>query len=247
MKLLLANPNTTQAVTIRIAGAARSVASPGTEIQAVTAPFGAAVISTRAEMAIAEHASLATLATHAHGCDAAIIGASLDSAVRAAREMLPCPVLGITEAALHTACMLGGRFGILALSSRAATITREMIDAYGLLPRMAGMRWLDTTPQGLLAGPGALVPGLAEAATTLVESDLADTVILIGAVMAGMPPLLQSRVPVPVLEGVTCAVAMAEALVRLRIPKATAGSYAALPARTLTGIDPALQARFGAP
>ena len=245
MRLLLANPNTTQAVTDRIAAAARAVAGPGTEIVAVTAAFGAEVIATRTEMAVAEHASVTMLASHAEGCDAAIIGASLDSGLRAAREMLHCPVVGITEAALHTACLLGGRFGVLTLSARAAVITREMIEGYGLLGRLAGMRRLDTTPQGLLAGPEALVPGLVEAAGALVERDLAEIMVLVGAVMAGMPALMQAAVAVPVLEGVSCAVPMAEGLVRLGPPKPRGGSYSSLPARSLTGVAPALQARFG--
>ncbi len=244
MRLLLANPNTTQAVTERIAAAARAVAGPGTEIVAVTAGFGAEVIATRTEMAVAEHASVAMLAAHAAGCDAAIIGASLDSGLRAAREMLPCPVLGITEAAVHTACLLGGRFGVVTLSARAAVITREMIEGYGLAGRLAGMRWLDTTPQGLLAGPEALVPGLVDAATALIDQDLADVIVLVGAVMAGMPAMIQPAVPVPVLEGVACAVPLIEGLVRLALPKPRGGSFAALPRRTLTGIDGALQARF---
>ncbi len=42
MKLLVANPNTTQAVTDRIARVARDSALPGTEITAVTARFGTA-------------------------------------------------------------------------------------------------------------------------------------------------------------------------------------------------------------
>jgi allantoin racemase len=46
MRILLANPNTTQAVTDTIAAAARAVAGPGTEIVPVTARFGAAVIGT---------------------------------------------------------------------------------------------------------------------------------------------------------------------------------------------------------
>ena len=179
MRLLLANPNTTTAVTDRIAAAARAVAAPGTEVVAATAAFGAEVIGTRTEMAVAEHAAVQMLAQHAEGCDGVIIGASLDSGVRAGREMLDVPVIGITEAALHTACVLGGRFGVLTLSGRSAAITREMIEAYGLLGRMAGMRWLRSAPQDLLADPAAAVVPLLAAAQALVETDLADVVVLV--------------------------------------------------------------------
>ena len=252
MRLLLANPNTTQAVTDRVADAARRVAGPGTEIVTATATFGAAVIGTRTEMAVAEHASVSLLAQHATGCDGAIVAASLDSGVRAAREMLAVPVLGITEAALHTACLLGGRFGVLTLSARSAAVTREMIEAYGLLSRMAGLRFLATAPQDLLRDPDAAVPALTDAAHRLVRDDLADVVVLVGAVMAGMPERMAGRmggrmatVGVPVIEGVSCAVPLLEGLIRLALPKAVAGSYAALEQRPLTGVDPALQARFG--
>ncbi len=47
MRLLIANPNTNQSVTDRIAAVAREAASPGTEIRA--ASFGAPCIATRAE------------------------------------------------------------------------------------------------------------------------------------------------------------------------------------------------------
>ena len=197
-------------------------------------------------MAVAEHASVAMLAQGAVGCDAAIIGASLDSGLRAAREMLPIPVVGITEAALHTACLLGGRFGVLTLSARSAAITREMVDGYGLGARLAGFRWLTAAPQDILANPAAAVPGLVHAARALIEQDLADTIVLIGAVMAGMPALIQAALPIPVLEGVTCAVPLAEGLARLALPKPSAGSFPALSPRLQTGLDPALRARFGA-
>ena len=59
-----------------------------------------------------------------------------------------------------------------------------------------------------------------------------------------MPARIQARVPVPVIEGVSCAVALAEALVRLHLPKAQAGGYAALPGRATVGLDGALARRL---
>lgn len=244
MKLLLANPNMTQGVTDLIAAAARAIAAPNTEIIPKTAQFGAQVIATRTEMAVAEHASVTMLAQHANLCDGAIIGASLDSGLRAAREMLQIPVIGITEAALHTACLLGGRFGVIVTSPNSATITRDMIAAYGLEPRLAGIRWLQSNAQNLLANPAAAIPAILAEAQALIDQNLAETIVLIGAVMAGMPPRLQANLPVPVLEGVSCAVPLIEGLVRLNLPKPTAGSFARLPKRTLAGVDPALQAQF---
>ncbi len=247
MRLLLANPNTTQAVTDTIAVTARAAASPGTEIVPVTARFGAKIIGTRAEIAIAEHASLDLLAANSENCDAAIIGASVDSALRAAREMFAFPVLGLTESALHVACLAGGRFGTVTLSRRSTYPVREMIEAYGLLSRCGGMRIADATPQDLLANPERVADLIVAEARLLVEQDMVDAVVLIGAVMAPMAARVQPHLPVPVIEGVACAVALAEAMVRLKLPKPRAGGYAALPARELVGIDPGLASRFGRP
>lgn len=244
MRLLLANPNTTQAVTDTIAAAAREAASDGTEIKAVTGRFGGRVIGTRTEMAVAEHAALDLMAREADGCDGVIIGASVDSGLRAAREMLAVPVLGLTESALHVACLTGGRFGTITLSRRSAYPLREMIEGYGLMSRCGGMRLVDISPLDLLAAPDKVGALIAEQARDLVERDMVDVVVLIGAVMAPMPPLVQPKLEVPVVEGVRAAVALAESLARLRLPKPRAGGYAALPTRELVGVDPALAARF---
>ena len=56
MRILVANANTTEAITALCAEAARAAASPGTTIIPATPRFGPAVISTRAENIIAGHA-----------------------------------------------------------------------------------------------------------------------------------------------------------------------------------------------
>jgi len=226
MKILLGNPNTSPEVTARITAAARAVASPGTEIKPATGHFGALIISTRVDMAIAEHASLDMMTSEAADCDAAIIGASIDSGLRAVRQALPIPVLGLTEAALHVACLTAGRFGLVVMGPGSATITREMVAAYGLADRLAGIRWITAAPANLLADQQSLIAPIAATGRRLIDEDLAETVILIGAVMAGMPAFVQPHVPVPVIEGVSCAVALAESLVRLNLPRPTQGSYA---------------------
>jgi allantoin racemase len=244
LRILLANPNTTQAVTDMIAAGARAAASPGTEIVPVTGRFGARIIGTRAEMAIAEHACLDLLARESAGCDAAIIGASVDSAVRAAREMFAFPVMAITEAALHVACLVGGRFGTVTLSHRSAYPLREMVEGYGLSSRCGGMRAADATPHDMLAAPDRVAEMIVAEAHTLVEQQMVDVIVLIGAVMAPMAARVQPHVKVPVVEGVSSAVALAEAMARLRLPKARAGGYGAPPKRELVGVDPALAARL---
>lgn len=244
MRLLLVNANTSAFVTDKVAAAARAVARAGTEIVPVTGRFGARVIGTRTELAIGEHATVDLLAEHAVGCDAVVIAVSYDSALRAAREMLPIPVVGITEAALLTACMLGGRIGLVVFGSRVLPIYQELVAGYGLASRIAGWRAVDSAAP-YAAGDQSEADALAVAAArSLVEHDGAEVVVLTGAVMAGVPPRLQPQVDVPLLDGVNCAVRQAELLVDLAAMKPRVGSYAALPPRELVDVNPALRALF---
>jgi allantoin racemase len=243
MKLLVVNGNTTAAITARLAATARDAASPGTEIVAVSAPFGAPVVGTRAEETIAAHAVLEAAAAHHAGCDAVVVAISTDAGAAAARELLPVPVVGITEAALLTACALGGGFGLLTFGARAAGWSRELVGRYGLSARLAALEALDT-PAAAYTDPESFAAPLLAGVERLVERG-ADTVVIAGAAFAGLCRTLQPRAPVPLLDGVTCAVGQAELLVRLGLPKPRAGSYAAVPPRTVDGVGPALAALLG--
>jgi allantoin racemase len=132
------------------------------------------------------------------------------------------------------------------MSARSAVTTREMVDGYGLASRLAGIACVTTTPAEFVADPEGAMATLSDAASLLVERDMADVVVMVGAVMAGIPPRIQPRVAVPVIEGVSCAVVLAEALVRLGVAKPLGGSYGRLPARQVAGIGEALAAMFGA-
>jgi allantoin racemase len=242
MRLLLLNANTTPFVTERAAGEARRVASPGTEIVPVTGDFGGAIIGTRTENAIGEHAAVTLAARHAGSCNAVLIAVSYDTGLRALREMLAVPVVGMTEAALLTACMLGGRIGLISFGLRVQPLYRELVDSYGFSSRIAGWRNLESTDAYKAGDYTALDRAIVEAANNLIAQDTAEVVVLLGAVMAGVPRRVQAQIPVPVLDGIQCGVPQVELLVRLALPKPLTGSYAAPGSRQLSNVDPAIAA-----
>lgn len=241
MRILLVNPNTTPAVTETIAVAARLAASPGTEIKPVTARFGASIIGTRVETAVSAAAAIDQLAREANDCDAAIIGASVDSGLDAAREMLDIPVVAITEAALHVACLVGGRIGAITMSANSAAILREMATSYGLAARLGPVHALPLTPLDLLSNLDAGVEQICAASAAMQEREPVDVLVLIGAVMAGVRQHVQPRLDLPVVEGVSAAVALAEALTRLRLPPSRTGSYATPPADRMRALFASLR------
>lgn len=247
MRILLANPNTTEGITALMAAAVRATAAPGTEIKPVTAGFGAAVIGSRMEMVVGDYASLSLVAREAEGCDAVIVAAAIDSGLRAIKQMLPVPVVGLTESAIHAANLTGGRFGLVVSSTRTGTVMREMVEGYGLGSRLAGIRALGSDASAVYGDLEGSARAITTAACLLAEEDHAEAVVLIGAVMAGMPARIADRVPVPVIEGVSAAVVLAEGLARLNLRKPALGSFAPPGRRAVAGIDPALAARFDAP
>ena len=242
MRLLLINGNTTAFVTEAAAAEARLAASPGTEIVAVTGRSGARIIGTRFENALAQPEMLSLAAAHAEGVDAVLIAVSYDTALAALRELLSVPVVGMTEAVLLTAHQVGGRIGLVSLGRRVQPVYRELVAGYGLDRRIAGWRTIESTKAFAPGDTSELDALLVRACTELIEAELAEVIVLLGAVMAGVPRRLRGQVPVPLLEGIAAGVGQAELLVRLGLVESRAGSYAFPGERELSGVDPAIMA-----
>ncbi len=239
MRILLVNGNTTATMTETLVATAREAAAPGTEVAAATGTFGAAIVSHRAEEAIAGHAILKAIADHDEAFDGVLIGVSTDPALGAVRALLPVPVVGMTEAALLTACMLGGRFGLVTFSLASAPGYRETVERYGLASRLAGLRTIDVPLAQAYAEREKLRDAIVEVADTLIETDGAEVLILAGAAAAGLPARLQPHVPVPLLDGIVCGVRLTEAMIRLGATKPSRGSHAPPAENRYVGLDEA--------
>ena len=246
MRILVVNSNTSAIVTEKVTVEANAAAAPGTQIVPVTGTFGARVIGTRAEHAIAEHSTIALVAQHAQGCDAVVIAVSYDTGLRGARELLPIPIVGMTEAGLFTACMLGGRIGMITFGRRVLPLYEELVAQYGLSQRIAGWRVLESAAAYARGAHPELDAEIIAAALHLIEHDYAETIVLTGAVMAGVPRRLQSAIPVPVVDCIAAGVRQAELLAQLGLPKPRSGSYAPPSDRELVDVDPAIARAFTA-
>jgi len=244
MKLLIINPNTTRQVTDTIGAAARAAASAGTEIVMATARFGADVISSRAEDIVAAHAALEVAAQHDGKCDAVIIAASWDSGLLGIREALKVPVVGLTESAATIATLLGDRFGLVTFGARSVPCYRNRIKSYGMGERLAGIGCVDIDRTRMYSDRAATVAKIVECARHLIEQHGAEVIIPSGAVTAGLHAEIQALLPVPVIDAASCAVQLAESLVRLGPFKAQAGSFSVPAGRKVGGVDPAIARLF---
>jgi allantoin racemase len=243
VKILLINGNTSDAITASMARVARAVASAGTEVIAVTAEFGARVVSSRSENAIASHAVVTAAAQHHEGCDAVLVAISMDTGRDALRELMPIPAVGMTEAAALVACTLGSRFGVVTLGKRTVPMYEELIAGYGLERRLAGIEAVDIATTGY-DETQRIQSGITELAARLIERG-AEVIVLAGAAIAGQHRELQADIAVPLLDGITCGVHLAELLVRVGAKKATVGSFSHPGPKALVNVDPSLTKLFG--
>ncbi len=240
MKLLLINPNISDSVSDLIRAEARRSAAPGTEVEVLTAAFGVAYIETRFEALIGAYAAAELAAEHHARFDAVVVAAFGDPGLAGLREALPCPVTGLTEAALASACLLGQRFSIVAISQRIRAWYRETVEHIGLDGRLASIRGLDEPLADIGTVQGDQGERLVALAERCVDEDGADVIVLAGAPLAGLARSLRGRLPVPVVDGVSSAVRHAESLVALHPGSARRGSFAPPPFKPNRGLSPAM-------
>ncbi len=244
MRILVLNPNTTEAVTGLLTEAGRAVAAPGTELVPLTATRGVPYLATRAEAQLGGAIVLEMLAERHEGADAAIVAAFGDPGLFGARELFDLPVIGMSEAAMLTACMLGRRFAIVTFATALATWYRDCVDMHALRDRCCAVRTLDQSFASLAEVQSEKEELLVELANKAVQEDAAEVIILGGAPLAGLAPKVRDRVPVPLVDPIAAAVKQAEALVALKPRKAVAGAFRRPAAKPTRGLPDQLAARL---
>lgn len=244
MKLLLLNPNTSIEVTRLMTDVGQRAVAPGTELVPCTASRGVPYIATRTEAQIGGAIALEMLAEQHTKVDAAIIAAFGDPGLFAARETFDIPIIGLAEAAMLTACMAGRRFAIVTFARALGPWYEECVRAHGLWDRCAGVRMLDTPFQAVSEVGTEKEDLLVALAQRAIVEDEADVLIFAGAPLSGLAERVADRIPVPVIDQVIAAVKQAEALVALRLRKATAGTFRRPAAKPTLGLADALAARL---
>ena len=234
MRLLVINPNTTASMTAKIGAAARAAASPGVEILAVNPPDGPASIEGYYDEAFSVPGLLGEM-RKAGAIDATIIACFDDTGLEAARCLSETPVIGIGEAAFHCASLVAGKFGVVTTLSRSIPAIEHNLVKYGLASRCSGVRACEVAVLDLddpRSGARAKIKREIERA---LADDRAEAVVLGCAGMAALAAELSREVGAPVLDGVACAVTLAEGLARIGLRTSKRGGYAAPLAKAYSG------------
>jgi allantoin racemase len=234
VRIQVINPNTTAAMTAKIAAAARAVAAPGTEILARHPDGGPASIESAHDEALATPGLIALVRDgERDGVDAHVIACFGDPGLRAAREIARGPVLGIAEAAMHAASMVASRFSVVTTLARTVGATESLVREYGMhrhcrRVRATGCAVLE------LEGDVSRRRILDECRRALAQDD-AEAIVLGCAGMADLCGDLARELRVPVIDGVGVAVKFAEALVGAGLATSKRGDFASPPRKAYAG------------
>jgi allantoin racemase len=226
MKLLIVNVNTTASMTAAIADSARAVAAPGTEIIGLTPAVGAESVEGNFESYLAAVAVMSAVVTYEGPFDAVVQAGFGEHGREGLQELLDCPVVDITEAAGHVACLIGHRYSVVTTLDRTVPLIEDRLRLAGLRERCASVRSSGLTVLELDEDPEAAVKAIVREAELAVRDDRAEVICLGCGGMAGLDEAVLRATGVPVVDGVTAAVKLAESLVELGLSTSKVRTYA---------------------
>lgn len=243
MQIRVINPNTTAAMTETIGAAARRVAAPGTRIVATHPASGPASIESHFDEAIAAVGVLEEVrAGERDRADAYVIACFGDPGLLAARELTRAPVIGIAEAAFHLATMIATRFSVVTTLGRTSIIAEHLLAQYGFAHHCRRVRAAEIPVLDLEHDADAALRRIVEESRRAKAEDGIGAIVLGCGGMADLTETIAEAVGLPVVEGVTAAVKLAETLVALRLHTSKHGDLAFPRPKAFTGTF----AQFGA-
>lgn len=216
LKIKIINPNTTEAMTSGVYESAVLFANPGTEIEAVNPKNGPVSIENFhdeyvATIGVLEEVHLGVK----EGFDAFVIACFGDPGLYAAREIAEVPVVGIAEAAMKLATIVAPKFSIISIIPRAILTLEELVNRYGMKEHCASIRTTELNVLDFERDPQRGLERIKEESRKAISEDKAEAICLGCAGMTSFAKELEEELRVPVFDGVSSAVKLAESLVLL--------------------------------
>jgi Asp/Glu/hydantoin racemase len=215
MRILVINPNSTEAVTRGIDEAVEPLRIPGgPAIDCVTVKEGPPGVETQQHVDGVIPHLLSLVSQKETQYSAFVIACYSDPGLHSVREVTKKPVLGISECGILTALTLGQRFGVIAILQKSIPRHLRYVGALGVGERFAGELAVDI-PVVELSDEKRTFGRMVEVGKGLRERHGADVVVMGCAGMARYRKPLQDAIGVPVVEPTQAAVSMAIGRVRL--------------------------------
>ena len=224
-KICIINPNTTKAMTHKIDLTAKKFASADTEIVSVEPSVGPESIEGFYDEAFCIPGLVEEIEKHSDA-DSYIIACFDDTGLEVIRSITEKPVIGIGEAAYHIATMVAGNFTVITTLSRSIRPLTHNLKKYGLFENCVKVTAIEVPVLDLENISKENLDKLNKGIQDTKENDNAEAIILGCAGMADLAKNLETKHKLPVIEGVSSAIVLAEGLINLKIKTSKVGSYA---------------------
>lgn len=220
MRIVVLNPNSTEAVTEGIDAALHSLRlDGGPSIECATLAEGPPGIESDAHVQAVAAPIARFVASREAGADAFIIACFSDPGLDEARCATRRPVLGMAACGVLTATALGSRFGVISILEQAIPRHLRYYDALGVGSRLAGDRAVGIGVTGL-GGESRTLDRMTATGRALRDEDGADVLVLGCAGMARYRGRLEDSLGIPVVDPVLAAAGMAISVLAARDPAA---------------------------
>lgn len=225
MRILVINPNTTQAMTDAIGEVARAVAEPGTEINCVSPSSGPRSIEGFADEVLAAYHMIDLVAQSNGEYDGYVVACYGDPALSAMRELTTVPVVGIAEASFHMASLVAHKWSVVTVLPRVEPLVEELIARNGMEHKCASIRCTPLTVLEIEEDIERAKRMMLDEARSAIQDDGAEAILLGCAGLGPIDKTMQEALGVPVFDGTACAVKLVEGLHRYGVTTSKAKAY----------------------
>ncbi|MBS6642480.1 MAG: hypothetical protein KH366_02740 [Clostridiaceae bacterium] len=224
MKLLVINPNTSDAMTEDIRQTVERVKSADTKAQVTCPDFGPESLESFYDYTLSGFGIIRLLDNCEEDYDGIMIACYGDPGLYAAKEMCRCPVIGIAETSIAVSTLLGSRFAILAASQKAVPMMENMVSQYEMKGRFAGVFPLDMSVLDVEQNRNQTIERLIAEGKKAAEAG-ADVLILGCAGMTGLKEPVSQALQIPVLDPVEITFLTLEMMCRGKMKTSKKGLY----------------------
>jgi allantoin racemase len=212
MKLLIINPNSDEKMSHDILFSATQFSDSAFEVDCLCTSGAPLFIDSYQDAAEAMPGMVDLLKRHEADYDAFIVACHCDPNLDLMKELTSKPVVGIGEASMKIATMLGHRFSVISTASRSVPNKEALIRSYHLQDLLASVKFPVASLEDRSDEEKYLLT-----ARAAIEEDMAEVIVLGCAGMTGLDKRLQQQLGVPVLDGVVCALIIASGLVKYQV------------------------------
>ena len=219
MKIIIINPNSSKKMTAAIQEAAEAFVDGRYQVETLATEGAPEFIDYFEDDADALPGMIRIIRENQDTADAFIVACHCDPNLAILKEISQKPVIGIGEASMRLAPMIGGRFTVLSTDKHSVTHKEDLIHEYGLDHFCSSVRVTDPSITDELEA-------YIDAGKKALEEDYAEVIVLGCAGLCELTRKLTEALKVPVLDGVVCGLMVAEGMVRAGLSTSKVRLYA---------------------